>query len=213
MPAASWSWRHVTRAGGIVALCLWLSACGRTQPDLPSLGTDDVVLAFGDSITYGVGAASGGETYPEVLAELIGRPVVRDGVPGEVTAEGLARLPASLEEYRPKLLLLCLGGNDMLRDVDGDTTEANLREMVELARSRGVAVVLIAVPQPRLIGGAAELYRRVADELDVPLEDEVLVEVLRDNRYKSDMIHPNAQGYRRLAQALADLLRKSGAIQ
>ncbi len=213
MPAASWSWRHVTRAGRVVALCLWLSACDRAQPDLPSLGTDDVVLAFGDSITHGVGAASGGETYPEVLAELIGRPVVRDGVPGEVTAEGLARLPASLDEHRPKLLLLCLGGNDMLRDVDPGTTEANLREMVELARSRGVAVVLIAVPQPRLIGGAAELYRRVADELDVPLEDEVLVEVLRDNQYKSDMIHPNAQGYRRLAQALADLLRKSGAIQ
>jgi len=171
------------------------------------------VLAFGDSITHGVGAGSDGETYPEVLAELIGRPVVRDGVPGEVTAEGLARLPASLDEYRPKLLLLCLGGNDMLRDVDPGTTEANLREMVELARSRGVAVVLIAVPKPRLIGGAAELYRRVADELDIPLEDEVLVEVLRDNRYKSDMIHPNAQGYRRLAQALADLLREAGAIR
>ena len=137
---------------------------------------------------------------------------MRDGVPGEVTAQGLARLPASLDEYRPKLLLLCLGGNDMLHDLDPAATEANLREMVKLARSRGVAVVLIAVPRPRLIGGAAEFYRRVADELDVPLEDEVLVDVLRDNQYKSDMIHPNALGYRKMAQALAELLRGAGAI-
>jgi lysophospholipase L1-like esterase len=134
-------------------------------------------------------------------------------VPGEVTAQGLARLPASLDEYQPKLLLLCLGGNDMLHGLDPAGTEANLREMVKLARSRGVAVVLIAVPKPRLIGGAAEFYRRVADELDVPLEDEVLVDVLRDNQYKSDMIHPNALGYRKIAQALADLLRNAGAIQ
>jgi acyl-CoA thioesterase I len=213
MPAASGSW---LRAGGhlsAAALCVWLAACGRGLPSLPPLGTDDVVLAFGDSITYGVGAASGGETYPEVLSQLIGRPVVRDGVPGEVTAQGLARLPASLDEYQPKLLLLCLGGNDMLHDLDPAATEANLREMIKLARSRGVAVVLIAVPKPRLIGGAAEVYYSVADQLDVPLEDKVLVDVLRDNRYKSDLIHPNALGYRKIAQALADLLHNAGALQ
>ena len=212
MRAASGSW---LRAGSLLpaaALCLWLAACGRAPPSLPPLGADDVVLAFGDSITYGVGAASGA-IDSEALAQLIGRAVVRDEVPGAVTAQGLARLPSSLDEYQPKLLLLCLGGNDMLHDLDPAAIEANLREMVKLARSRGVAVVLIAVPKPRLIGGAAEVYRSVADELDVPLEDKVLVDVLRDNRYKSDLIHPNALGYRKMAQALADLLRKTGAIQ
>jgi acyl-CoA thioesterase I len=212
MPAAPAPW---LRTGTLLltALCLWLAACDHRKAPLPRLGSDDVVLAFGDSITYGVGAPSDDETYPEVLAQLIDRHVVRDGVPGEVTAQGLARLPRSLDEYRPKLLLLCLGGNDMLRDIDPAATEANLREMIKLARDRGVAVVLIAVPKPRLIGGAAEFYRRIADELDVPLEDEVLVDVLRDTRYKSDMIHPNALGYRKVAQALADLMRGAGAVQ
>ena len=71
--------------------------------------------------------------------------------------------------------------------------------MVKLARSR--ARCGGAVPsKPRLIGGAAEFCRRVADELDV-LEEEVLVDVLRDNQYKADMIHPNALGYRRTARA------------
>lgn len=213
MRARSGSWLRACSLLPAVLLLLGLAACNRAPPSLPPLGADDVVLAFGDSITYGVGAASGAQTYPEVLAQLIGRPVVRDGVPGEVTAQGLARLPASLDEYRPKLLLLCLGGNDMLHDLDPAATAANLREMVKLARSHGVAVVLIAVPKPRLFGGAAEVYRSVAEELDVPLEDKVLVDVLGDNRYKSDLIHPNALGYRKIAQALADLLRRTGAIQ
>jgi lysophospholipase L1-like esterase len=212
MRAASGSW---LRAGSLLAagLCLWLAACGDPrQPHLPRIGPDDVVLAFGDSITHGVGAPSDSQSYPEVLGELIGRHVVRDGVPGEVTAQGLERLPESLDEYQPKLLLLCLGGNDMLRDLDPADTEANLREMIELARGRGVAVVLIAVPEPRLIGGVAQFYRRVAEDLGIPLEERVLLDVLKDRDYKSDPIHPNAEGYRRMAQALAELLRDAGAI-
>jgi lysophospholipase L1-like esterase len=212
MRAASGSW---LRAGSLLAagLCLWLAACGDPrQPHLPRIGPDDVVLAFGDSITHGVGAPSDSQSYPEVLGELIGRHVVRDGVPGEVTAQGLERLPESLDEYQPKLLLLCLGGNDMLRDLDPADTEANLREMIELARERGVAVVLIAVPEPRLIGGVAQFYRRVAEDLGIPLEERVLLDVLKDRDYKSDPIHPNAEGYRRMAQALAELLRDAGAI-
>ena len=212
MRAASGSW---LRAGSLLAagLCLWLAACGDPRrPPLPRIGPDDVVLAFGDSITHGVGAPSDSQSYPEVLGELIGRHVVRDGVPGEVTAQGLERLPESLDEYQPKLLLLCLGGNDMLRDLDPADTEANLREMIELARERGVAVVLIAVPEPRLIGGVAQFYRRVAEDLGIPLEERVLLDVLKDRDYKSDPIHPNAEGYRRMAQALAELLRDAGAI-
>jgi lysophospholipase L1-like esterase len=196
----------------LLAAGLCLEACDKRQPPLPRLAPEDVVLAFGDSITYGTGAQREEETYPQVLAQLIGRRVVRDGVPGEVTAQGLERLPASLEAHRPRLLLLCLGGNDMLRNLDLDAAEANLRGMVQLARERGVSVVLIGVPEPRLFGGIADFYRRVAEDLGVPLEERALPDILKDNRYKSDPIHPNAQGYRRMAEAVARLLREAGAI-
>jgi lysophospholipase L1-like esterase len=147
-----------------------------------------------------------------VLAALIARKVVRDGVPGETTAQGLERLERSLEAHRPRLLLLCLGGNDLLRRVDTAQIESNLRAMVQLARDRGAEVVLIGVPQPALFGGTAPLYRRLAAELRVPLEEDTVTDVLRDNALKSDPIHPNAEGYRRIAQALAALLRDAGAI-
>ncbi|HXV06657.1 MAG TPA: arylesterase [Burkholderiales bacterium] len=192
----------------LVLLCV---GCGRDAPALARLGPDDVVLAFGDSLTFGTGVADD-ETYPAVLAGLIGRKVVRDGVPGETTAQGLERLEASLETHRPRLLLLCLGGNDLLRRVDAAQIESNLRAMVQLARSRGAEVVLIGVPEPALFGGTAPLYRRLAAELRVLLEEETVTDVLRDEALKSDPIHPNAEGYRRIAQALAALLRDAGAI-
>jgi len=186
-------------------------ACGEKPPQIPRLGPDDVVLAFGDSLTYGTGATPE-EAYPNVLAKLIHRNVVGAGVPGETTADGLERLPAVLEEVKPRLLLLCMGGNDMLRRMDSASIESNLRAMVQMAKSRGIGVVLIGVPEPALFGGTAAVYGKLADEQRVPFEGKILREVLFDSQLKSDQIHPNGRGYRRLAEAIADMLRKAGAV-
>jgi lysophospholipase L1-like esterase len=188
-----------------------LAACGEKPPQLPKLGSDDVVLAFGDSLTYGTGAGTQ-EAYPSVLSKLISRQVVGAGVPGDTTADGLERLPAVLDEVRPRLVLLCMGGNDMLRKVAFANIESNLRAMVHLARARGIGVVLIGVPTPELFGGPPEFYDRIAKELSLPLEKKVLNHILFDRSLKSDPIHPNATGYRRFAEALAELLRQSGAV-
>ena len=197
-----------------LAFALSLSAviaCGEKPPQIPRLGPDDVVLAFGDSLTYGTGA-SPEEAYPNVLAKLINRNVVGAGVPGETTADGLERLPAVLDEVKPRLLLLCMGGNDMLRRMDSASIESNLRAMVQLAKSRGIGVVLIGVPEPALFGGTAAVYGKLALDQRVPLEGKILHEVLFDKELKADQIHPNARGYRRIAQALADFLQRAGAL-
>jgi len=188
-----------------------LAACGEKPPLLPKLGSDDVILAFGDSLTYGTGAGPE-EAYPKILAGLINRQVIGAGVPGETTEDGLARLPAVLDEVKPRLLLLCLGGNDMLRKVNYASIESNLRAMIEAARLRSVPVALIGVPEPVLFGGAAPFYTKLADELKVPLEKKIMQDVLFDRELKSDQIHPNARGYRRMAQAIAEFLHKAGAV-
>lgn len=91
-------------------LCLVLAGC-TPQPELEPLATDAVVLAFGDSLTSAPAQARA-RAIPEVLSGLIGRTVVSAGVPGEVSADGLLRLPALLDREQPALLLLCHGGND-----------------------------------------------------------------------------------------------------
>jgi lysophospholipase L1-like esterase len=195
----------------LAALALMLAACGSAQPKLPKLAPADVVLAFGDSLTYGTGASEQ-ESYPVVLSGLIGRKVVGMGVPGDVTAGGLERLPAALDETNPRLLLLCMGGNDMLRKQDLAQTDANLRAMIKLARDRGISVVLIAVPQPGIFSNNAPFYAAIARDTGVPLEDGILRHLLYKEEFKADPIHPNALGYRKMAEAIAELLRNTGAI-
>lgn len=196
----------------LLAATLLLAACGREVPRLAPLAPDAVILAFGDSLTYGSGARPEA-SYPVVLQQLIGRTVINAGVPGELSRGGLERLPEVLDEHEPALLILCHGGNDFLRKQDKAQTSANLRAMIQLARSRGIAVVLVAVPQPKLLFmEGAELYTQLAEELKLPLEAAILADIESDNGLKSDPIHPNGEGYRRMAQAIAELLNQAGAI-
>lgn len=194
----------------VLALVLVTSGCGKS-PKLPHLGSEDVIVAFGDSLTYGTGAAEN-ESYPAVLAQLTARQVVRSGVPGEVTAQALRRLPGVIAEHQPKLMIVCLGGNDMLRKVSEAETRANLRAIIGAIRERGIAVVLIGVPRPALLASPPEFYSELAKEFAVPYEGGIVKDVLYSAGMKSDAIHPNAQGYRRMAEALAKLLHKAGAI-
>lgn len=193
----------------LVALLL-LAACNRA-PTLPRLGPHDVIVAFGDSLTHGTGASE--ETaYPAVLASLSGRTVINAGVPGDTTASGLQRLPAVLAEYRPRLVLLCLGGNDMLHQQPAAAIESNLRRLVQTIRASGADVVLIGVPEPRLFGGAPDFYARIARDLQLPLEQDAFNGVLKDARLKSDPVHANAAGYRQVAERLDEFLKKTGAL-
>src|SRR5512134_2104939 len=202
---------HATRAVALLLAAGLLAGCGERIPPLPRVENGDVILAFGDSLTHGTGAGPA-QSYPAVLGGLIDRNVISAGIPGEVSAEARERLPAALEEHRPRLLLLCSGGNDLLRRVDEKIIEANLRAMIEVARSKNVAVVLIGVPKPRLIGGPPDFYARLAKEYRLPYEGEIVTDLVHDNATKSDMVHPNAEGYRRMAEALARLLKEAGAV-
>lgn len=187
-----------------------LTACERA-PTLPKLSPHDVIVAFGDSLTHGTGASET-TAYPAVLASLTGRTVINAGVPGDTTTSGLQRLPEVLDKYKPRLVLLCLGGNDMLRRLPAANTENNLRLLVQTIRASGANVVLIGVPEPRLFGGAPDFYTRIADEMKLPLEREIFNDVLKDNRLKADPIHANAAGYRQVAERLAAFLKEAGAL-
>lgn len=197
--------RHV-----VFALLLFFAACGKT-PQLAKLPNDAVVLAFGDSLTFGTGATP--ETsYPAELEKLIGRRVIAAGVPGEITEAGLERLPDVLDEEKPQLIILCHGGNDLLRKTGEAKAEANLRAMIALAKSKAIQVVMIAVPKPGFTLATPPYYEKIAEELKLPIETKVLRSILMTPELKSDTIHPNAAGYKKIAEAIAELLKSAHAI-
>ena len=192
-------------------LAAFLAAGCGARHKIEKLDSGATVLAFGDSLTFGTGATPA-ESYPAVLERSIGRKVVNAGVPGETSAQGLERLPATLDEVKPKLMLLCHGGNDFLRRLDDAQAAANVRAMIQLARERGIPVVLIATPKPGLPPSVPAFYGEIAAELKVPYDQGVLRSVLLDNALKSDMVHPNAAGYARIAAAVEKILKAAGAI-
>jgi acyl-CoA thioesterase I len=201
---------RTTLATLLFALCALLAACSKA-PALPAVNANATILAFGDSLTFGTGA-SPEESYPAQLGALISRKVVTAGVPGEVSSDGLARLPAALAEHQPTLLLLCHGGNDFLRRLGDEATAANVRAMVKLARDKNIAVAIIATPKPGFSVAPPSFYADIAKEFGVPINDSALKKILTDNALKSDLVHPNAKGYRQLAEDVAAMLRKAGAV-
>ena len=207
--------KRLSGLAGIAALLLLaigLGACSDSKPQLPLLSADAVILAFGDSLTFGTGANSE-HSYPAELARLTGLTVINAGIPGEVTAQGVRRLPALLDRYKPQLLLLCHGGNDLLRKTGTAVTRDNIEKMITAADQRNIPTLLIGVPQPALMFlEAAPIYNEIAEQHGLVYEGEILPQVEADNKLKSDRIHPNAAGYRRMADAISQLLRQSGAL-
>ena len=196
----------------LLLAALLIIGCSSSVPTLTPLSSDAVIVAFGDSLTYGVGATTD-KSYPALLAQLIQREVINAGVSGERTVQGLKRLPKVLEKYQPDLLILCHGGNDILRKTGEEQAADNFIKMIQMAQQYEIEVVLIGVPKPKLfLSEAANFYTKIATQMEIPYEDKILAQVLGKSSLKSDVVHPNAKGYQKIADAVAELLRQAEAI-
>jgi lysophospholipase L1-like esterase len=192
-------------------ICLALLACSEPSPTLRPLSASATILAFGDSLTHGNGAGIQ-QSYPAVLTELTGHEVINAGISGELSSDGLRRLPNLLKQYKPELVILCHGGNDILQKRDLSQTKDNIRQMITLSHQAGAAVMLLAVPRPSLTLTPPDLYQQLASETQTLINMDVLAEVLGSRELKSDTYHPNAAGYRKIAQTIYQDLHTAGAL-
>lgn len=199
-----------------VAIVLVAACGGRAKED--ALPPGSRVVALGDSLTAGFGVASG-EAWPELLANKTGWVVINGGVSGDTSSGALQRLPAILEEHNPVLVLVGLGGNDMLRRLPEEETVANLGKILAAIKAHGAKPVLLATPKPSAMGAvfqnlsAADFYRKAAEEQQVSLIEDAIAEVLSDTQLKGDPLHPNAAGHALLAQKIYDALKVIGYVR
>lgn len=200
-----------------LALSPLFAACGN-KTRLVALPAGSAVLAFGDSVTYGTGAGPG-EDWPTLLAAATGWRVVNAGVPGDTADAGKARIRELLAAHKPALVIVEIGGNDFLRRRPAAVVKEDVRSIVRQTKVAGVQVVLVAVPELSLLGALtrrpddAALYAEVGRDEQVPVIADVFSEILGKPELCADQIHPNAAGYRKMAEGIAAALRRFGLLR
>ena len=187
------------------SIVLVLLGCSADVRNLQSRGT--AVIAFGDSLTAGVGATSGAD-YPSRVAAMTGIEIVNAGVSGDTTDDALRRIDADVLSKNPRIVIIGLGGNDFLRQMPMSATEANLRAIVKQIQDAGAMVVLLGFRFPTFGPKYEDMYERVANDTGGLLVPDVLDGILNNPRLKSDDIHPNADGYALIAERVAGPLAK-----
>ena len=180
------------------------------------------VLAFGDSLFAGYGLARPELSYPPRLEAALraGGQNVRianAGVSGDTTAAGLQRLAFTLDSQPqpPQLVLLELGGNDLLRGLPPEQTRANLGKMLDELKRRGIPTVLMGLQAPPNYGAKWQaqydaIFPALAKQYGVPLVPFVTQAVFADPKLlQQDRVHPTAQGVEALVAATSDAVAEA----
>ena len=186
-----------------LTLCLSLMLGCSSESQKIQLTQDSVILAFGDSLTKGTGAKIA-NSYPNHLQEILGLIVLNKGMPGETSRKGIKRLAQLLALTSPDLVILCHGGNDMLKGLSPTKLKNNLAQMIELIQSYGAEVILVGVPKPSINLSALPLYETLANEYVLVSDLTSLSNLLEQPSMKSDLVHLNGKGYRQLAVNIAN---------
>jgi acyl-CoA hydrolase len=202
----------------LFVLALWLfmlAACSKAPAPVQPLRVGAVVVVIGDSLVAGTGARPD-EAWPSALGRSTGWSVVNAGVPGDTSAAALLRLPDLLERHRPDAVIIAVGGNDFLRNVQLAHTRENLEALVQTSKVAAGHVALMGVPRVSMAGAAFgalsdhELFEEIAGEHDVLLVPGAIADTLSRAQLRSDRIHANGEGYAFMAAQVYDVLVRHG---
>ena len=187
----------------LLLICTILTACGKPEP--VNLKGENIVC-FGDSITFGTGA-SPDKSYPAQLAEITGKPVINSGIPGDTTATALQRLERDVLSQSPRIVLITLGGNDLMHGVDRKVAFKNLKEIVETIQADNTLVVIGGIRLFLWDRGYEKEYQKLAAETGALLIPDILEGLIGNEEFMSDTIHPNARGYKIMAQKFYTIIK------
>jgi acyl-CoA thioesterase-1 len=164
-------------------------------------------VAFGDSLTEGFGASAAEHSYPTVLGRSLGVEIQNHGVSGETSVDGLKRVE-DLAALEPRVVLICFGGNDVLRGMPRTQMFANIGAMIDRFHAAGSFVVLIGIRGSGLVGDAnAEGFEELAEQKQVKLIPNILDGLLTRPSLMTDYVHPNDAGYAAIAERMEKELR------
>jgi lysophospholipase L1-like esterase len=188
----------------ITTVVIWLFLARGPEPARPTAG--ERVIAFGDSLVEGVGASPGRDMV-SILSRRIGASIVNAGRSGDTTGAALTRLDSAVLSRNPRVVIVLLGGNDMMRRVPRARMFDNLETIVTRIRARGAAVILVSVEIG--FGGAdGRAFEALAERTSSALVRDILDGILGRQGLMSDGMHPNDAGYEIMADRIEPALRE-----
>lgn len=171
----------------------------------PSRGQD--IIAFGDSLVFGQGASSENKNFVSLLSQKLSVPITNLGIPGNTTADALARI-SDMDKYNPKVVLVLLGGNDYLQKVPIETTFKNLGAIIQKIQSKGSVVLLLGVRGGILNDKFDTEFEKISSQYHTAYVSDVLSGLITNMQYMSDAVHPNDIGYQKIADRVYPVLQK-----
>ncbi|MFH1198596.1 MAG: GDSL-type esterase/lipase family protein [Candidatus Omnitrophota bacterium] len=188
-------------AYGVIAL----SCCAKQEiRNTNSKGKN--IICFGDSITFGYGVKPG-EDYPTELAKLVSTPVLNMGIDGDTTNEAVKRLDSDVLDRQPYLVIIEFCGNDFLRKVPKEVTVNNLREMIDRVHNKGAMVAIVDVSAGMFLQEYRVVFTKLAQETNSIFIPEILGGIITNPSMKSDFMHPNASGYKMIAEKIHQAIK------
>lgn len=160
------------------------------------------VMVWGDSLSSGVGASSPMNGYVGVLKERLSLDLTNKAVSGETTGDVLLHFERDLSEVRPDIVMILLGGNDLLRRVPISETFDNLRTLIVAAQKQKAVVYLIGF-QKHIDDNYANEFEALAKETGALYTGDILGGIIGNQTLMSDEIHPNDKGYLKMADKIA----------
>jgi len=185
---------------GYWLLVIGLAGCAKKEiRNINSKGEN--IICFGDSITFGYGV-NPGEDYPSDLAKMLNMPVINAGLDADTSSGGLQRIDAEVLEKDPLLVIIEFGGNDFLKKIPLGQTLKNIETMIQKIQEKGAMVALVDVRMGFVMRDYGSKYKRLSQKYNTIFTEPALSGIITNPQLKSDFFHPNADGYKLIAQRI-----------
>lgn len=167
---------------------------------------NQTIVAFGDSLIEGVGSTPGND-FISIVGRNLGIEIINKGLSGDTTTSALSRINDVLT-LEPGIVIVLLGGNDVIRRIPKDETFQNLERIIENLQNEGAIVILLGVRGGILFDSYDEDYKELSKKYHTAYVSNILDNLIGNQKYMSDGIHPNDDGYAIIAERVGPVLKK-----
>jgi len=192
---------------GLIVFVAFIGLSGCAKREIKNVNSQGKnIICLGDSITFGYGADPG-EDYPTALGKMVNLPVINAGIDGDTTVEALQRLEADVLAKEPFLVIVELSGNDFIKKFPKKQTIDNLKEIIQRIQAKGAMVALVDISAGMFLSEYRKLLSKVAREEGAMFIPSILGGIITNPSMKSDFLHPNAVGYKLVAQRIYQAIK------